>query len=74
MTIQQMKERRAKLVTDAQALIPKAGTMTTAANTQFDNIMAEADTLKYQIEREERSTRPPRSQRSRRPGSSPRAA
>lgn len=63
MTIEQMKERRAKLVTDAQALIPKNGVaMTKAAHTEFNNIMAEAETLRAKYEGEERSTRPPRSQ------------
>jgi HK97 family phage major capsid protein len=51
----ELREKRAKLVADAQALIPAAGAMTAEIRTKFDAMIADADTLKADIERVERA-------------------
>ena len=51
----EFREKRAKLVTDAQALIPASGQKVTSENRQkFDSLMSDADTLKEQIDMLER--------------------
>jgi HK97 family phage major capsid protein len=51
----QLREKRAKVVTDAQALIPKDGSgLTKEIREKFDALMNEADDLKQQVERLER--------------------
>jgi HK97 family phage major capsid protein len=53
--IRELREKRAKAVADAQALIPADGTGITTENRQkFDGFMADADTLKAEIDRLER--------------------
>ena len=79
--IRELREKRAKLVTDAQALIPRDGQKIPAEQRQkFDGLMTEADELKETIDRMERANdadaelrsteRPPESQ----PGGTPAAA
>lgn len=65
----QLREQRAKVVADAQALIPADGTaLTPEVRTKFDNLMNDAETLKGDIDRieaaeaaaaEVRGNRPP---------------
>lgn len=59
--IKALREKRAKLVTDARAELDKITDKTPEAeakeiNTRFDSMMAEADRLKADIDREERLT------------------
>ena len=55
MNTKEMREKRAKLVADAQALIPAEGSLTPENRVKFDALMAEADTLKADIDRIERA-------------------
>lgn len=56
--IREIREKRGKVVADAQALIPKAGEQWVAENrTKFDAFMTEADGLKTQIDDLEREAR-----------------
>jgi len=51
-----MRANRAKLITDAQALIPNDGTAMSAENrTKFDTMMADSDLMKGDIDRVERA-------------------
>jgi HK97 family phage major capsid protein len=50
----ELRKQRAKLVTDAQALIAKEG-VSAEDRTNFDRMMADADLLKADIDRNERS-------------------
>jgi HK97 family phage major capsid protein len=49
----ELREKRAKLVADARALYDKSG-RTAEDNQRFDQMMAEADQIKVEIDREER--------------------
>lgn len=62
--IQQLKEKRTRILKDALAMIPQnPAAMTPAIKTAVENAFAEAEDLLTQMEREERSSnRPPRSQ------------
>jgi HK97 family phage major capsid protein len=51
----ELREQRAKLVADAQALIPTSGSMTAENRTKFDAMIADADALKADIDRVERA-------------------
>jgi HK97 family phage major capsid protein len=53
-TARGLREQRAKLVADAQALLPDTGKMTVENRTKFDAIMKDADDLKTDIDRIER--------------------
>lgn len=56
MKSKQLREKRAKLVKDAQALLPADGAeMSVEARGQFDALMADADRLKESIDRIERA-------------------
>jgi HK97 family phage major capsid protein len=46
-----LREQRAKLVADAQALIPTTGQLTAEVRAQFDAMMKDADVLKGDIDR-----------------------
>jgi HK97 family phage major capsid protein len=50
----QLREQRAKLVNDAQALLSANQTLSAEQRTQFDKMMADADLLKADIDRYER--------------------
>lgn len=58
MTLKELREKRAKLIKDARAILDKAGTekraITTEEQTEYDRIFAEADGLRQSIDREER--------------------
>lgn len=51
MNPKELREKRAEVVAKAQALIPKTGSMSAENRTQFDAMMAEANTLKGDIDR-----------------------
>lgn len=56
MTLKELREKRAKLVADAQEILKAATeTMKPEDEQRFDALMAEADTLKTRIDREERA-------------------
>src|SRR5579863_6976899 len=49
----QLREKRAALVAQAQALLPREGSLTAEIRRKFDSMMAEVDDLKDEIAREE---------------------
>lgn len=51
----QLRQQRAKLVADANALIPAEGRMSQEVNQKFDAIMADVDAMKTEIDRIERA-------------------
>jgi HK97 family phage major capsid protein len=51
----ELRQQRAKLVADAQALIPTSGAMTPEIRTKFDAMMADAEVMKADIDRVERA-------------------
>lgn len=53
--VKELREKRVKLVSDAQALLDKGDAMTKEDEARFDAMMAEADTLKVKIDRLERA-------------------
>jgi HK97 family phage major capsid protein len=54
MDSRELREKRAKLVVDAQALIPTGGSISAENRSKFDALMADADVLKADIDRIER--------------------
>jgi HK97 family phage major capsid protein len=58
MTLKELREKRAKLIKDARAILDKADgekrAITTEEQTEYDRLFAEADGLRSRIEREER--------------------
>ncbi len=58
MTLKELREKRAKLIKDARALLDQADgesrAMTDDENAQYDKMFAEADELRQRIDREER--------------------
>lgn len=57
-TVQQLRQERQKLIADARAMLDKAETekrdLSTEESTQYDSLIAQADTLLTKIQREER--------------------
>jgi HK97 family phage major capsid protein len=51
----QLRQERAKLFAQAQALIPAEGRMSAEVNAQFDKIMVDVDSMKSEVERLERA-------------------
>jgi len=52
--IRELRERRARIVADAQRLLPAKGSMSAEDKARFDLMMGEADILKDEIDAEER--------------------
>ena len=52
---QELREQRARLYNQAQALLPKEGRMSAENSAQFDTIMADFDSLGKEVERIERA-------------------
>lgn len=55
MTSRDLREKRAKLAADMQALVPKEGTMTAEVRAKFDQMDADQKEMKADIDRLERS-------------------
>lgn len=55
MNSKELRQKRAKLVADAQALIPTDGNWTEELRTKFDKMMSDADAMKADIDRTEKA-------------------
>jgi hypothetical protein len=53
MSSKDLREKRAKLFADAQALVPKDGAWTPEIRTKFDAMVADVDAIKGDIDRAE---------------------
>lgn len=53
MNTKHMRQKRGKIISDAERLIPKDGFWSPELRTKFDNLMAESDALKADIDRQE---------------------